>query len=68
MSFLLFIAGLLTPLIGAYFIAQSVDHRLAGRKKWVRIFLSLAALIISFIVIAFLIILVSDSMGMEFTR
>ncbi len=65
------VVALLTPLIGAYFIANSITsligRRLANSKKWVRLIAPIVAFIVSFIAIACLSVIVMAYAGM-FTR
>jgi len=60
LQIIIFVFGLLISLISAHLMAELVDKALGNKEKWVRIFFSLAALIISFAIIMAIVVVIMD--------
>jgi len=60
LQIIIFIFGLLVSLISAHLMAELVDKALKDKKKWVRMFFSLAALIVSFAIIICIVLVIMD--------
>jgi len=60
LQIIIFVFGLLVSLISAHLMAEMVNKALGNKKKWVRIFLSLATLIASFAIMIVIVALIMD--------